>query len=306
MRLVTAATAVVLLGVLGLAACDSHTTRRTAPTPVPTEAAATGSLCERLAPQLTGWKAAEADSGLIVPLGDGCSLVDAVSDIHRVRVTLSAVPVTDAQFAASRKGDTEWVKEMGYAAKVVDGEIGPGSWAVDPAAASPWLVFRAGNRPIKLRMENDGSGTLDELRSIAQTILELPGGLPTAQAIIARPECVRGTAAAERLLGARAVLRRDTLADGHLSCQWGTATGSVAVRSGGLGSDPALDFGYIKGGFHSRRVNVGAEAWQQTDGELAFRTTQDAYIELVATMPGSTLSPNLVVALAQAIAPAYA
>jgi hypothetical protein len=262
-------------------------------------------LCERLAPQLTGWKAAEADSGLIVPLGDGCSLVDAAADVHEVRVTLSAIPVTDAQFAESRKGDAEWVTEIGYAAKVVDGGIGPGSWAVDPAAAAPWLVFRAGNRPIKLRMENDGSGTLDELRSIAQTILDLPGGLPTAQAIIARPECDRGTAAAERLLVGKAVLRRDTLTGGYLSCQWGSATGSVAVRSGGLGSDPALDFGYVRGGFHSHRVNVGAEGWQQTDGELAFRTAQDAYIELVAT-PGSTLRPGLVVALAQAIAPAYA
>jgi hypothetical protein len=260
-------------------------------------------LCERLAPQLTGWKAAEADTGLIVPLGDGCSLVDTAEDRHRVRVTLSAIPVTDAQFAEFRKSDAERISEMGYAAKVIDGGIGPGSWAVDPAAAGSWLVFRAGNRPIMLRVENDG--TLDELRSIAQTILGLPGGFPTAQPIIARPECARGTAAAERLLGEQAVLRRDTLTDGYLSCQWGSATRSVAVRSGGLGSDPSLDFGYVKGGFHSHRVNVGIEGWQQTDGELAFRTAKDAYIELVAN-PGGSLRPGPVVALAQAIAPAYA
>lgn len=301
MRRITAAVAVVLLG---LVACDSHTPPQAVRTPTATPTA-TGSLCERLAPRLTGWKAAETASSLIVPLGDGCSLVDAAEDRHRVRVTLSAIPVTDAQFAEFRKSDAEQITELGYAAKVIDGGIGPGSWAVDPAAAASWLVFRAGNRPIKLRVENDGSGTLDELRSIAQTILDLPGGLPTAQSIIARPECARGTAAAERLLGGRAVLRRDTLTDGYLSCQWGSATRSVAVRSGGLGSDPALDFGYVRGGFHSHRVNVGVEGWQQTDGELAFRTAKDAYIELVAT-PGTTLRPGPVVALAQAIAPAYA
>jgi hypothetical protein len=303
MRRITAAVAVALLGLI---ACDSHTKLPIAPTPEPTGAAtATGSLCERVAPQLTGWKPAEADSGLIVPLGDGCSLVDAADDVHRVRVTLSAIPVTDEEFAESRKGDADSITELGYVATLVDGGIGPGSWAVDPATAAPWLVFRAGNRPVTLRMENNGSGTLDELRSIAQTILDLHGGLPAAQPIIARPECARGTAAAERLLGGQAVLRRDTLTNGYLSCQWGSATRSVAVRSGGLGSDPALDFGYVRGGFHSHRVNVGTEGWQQTDGELAFRTAQDAYIELVAT-PGSTLRPGPVVALAQAIAPAYA
>lgn len=296
MRRITAAIAVLLLG---LAACDSHTAQRVVPTPAPA-----GNLCERLAPRLTGWKAAEAESRLTAPLADNCSLVDTTQEFHRVWVALSAIPVTDAQFAQSRKGDTEWVTGMQYAAKVIDGEVGPGSWAVDPAAAAPWLVFRAGNRPVELRMVNDGSGTLDELRSIAQTIVGLPGGLPTAPAIIAQPECARGTAAAERLLGEKAVLRRDTLTDGYLWCQWGSATRSVAVRSGGLGSDPALDFGYVKGGFTSHRVNVGAEGWQQTDGELAFRTTKDAYVELVAT-PDSTLNAGLLVALAQAIAPAY-
>lgn len=297
MRRIAAAVAVVLLG---LVACDSHTTQQVVPTPTPA-----GNLCERLAPHLTGWKAAEAGSRLTAPLADNCSLVDTTQELHRVWVGLSAIPVTDAQFAQSRKGDIEWVKGMQYAAEVIDGEVGPGSWAVNPAAAAPWLVFRAGNRPVELRMVNDGSGTLDELRSIAETIVGLPGGLPAAPTIIAQPECARGTAAAERLLGEKAILRRDTLTDGYLWCQWGSATRSVAVRSGGLGSDPALDFGYVKGGFTSHRVNVGAEGWQQADGQLGFRTAKGAYIELLAT-PDSILRPALLVALAQAIAPAYA
>ncbi|MFD3406743.1 hypothetical protein ACFWUU_39015 [Kribbella sp. NPDC058693] len=183
--------------------------------------------------------------------------------------------------------------------------MGPGSWAVNPAAAAPWLVFRAGNSPIELRVLNDGSGTLDELRSIAQTILTLPGGLPTAPAVIAQPACARGTAAAEKLLGEKAVLRRDTVADGYLSCQWGSATGSVAVRSGGQGSDPSLDFGYMKDSPYAHPVSVGAEGWQQTGGQLVFRTAKNAYVELLAT-PDSILRPAGIVTLARAIAPAYA
>lgn len=298
MRRFTAAVAIVLLS---LTACDTHTTQQVLPSPAPT-----GNLCERLAPHLPGrWTTAVAGPRLSAPLADSCSLVDATQAIHQVRVSLSAIAVTDAQFAASRKTDANWVSGMGYAAKVIDGGVGPGSWAVNPAAAAPWLVFRASNRPIELRVQNDGSGTLDELRSIAQTILTLPGGLPTAPTIIAQPACARGTAAAEKLLGEKAALRRDAVADGYLSCQWGSATRSVAVRSGGQGSDPSLDFGDMKDSFYAHPVSVGAEGWQEkTGGELVFRTAKNAYVELLAT-PGSILRPAGIVTLARAIAPAY-
>ncbi|MER7245790.1 hypothetical protein [Kribbella sp. NPDC000426] len=298
MRRFTAAVAVLLLS---LTACDSHTTQEVAPTPAPT-----GNLCERLAPHLSGsWKAAEAGSRLNTPLADSCSLVNTTQQVHQVLVSLSAVPVTDAQFALSRKSDGEVISGLQYAAKVIDGGVGPGSWAVNPAAAAPWLVFRADNRQIKLLFQNDGSGTLAELRSMARTILALPGGLPTAPAIIAQPACARGTAAAERLLGEKAVLRRDTLTDGYVWCQWGSQTLTVAVRSGGLGSDPSMDFGDMKDAFYAHRVKVAAEGWQASNGPLTFRTAKNAYVELVTT-PDVPVRPAALVALAQAIAPAYA
>ena len=92
-------------------------------------------------------------------------------------------------------------------------------------------------------MVNDGAGTLDELRSIARSIAELPGELPSTQAMITRPECNRGAAAAERVLGSKVVLKRDALVDGHLTCQWGTATRSAVVRPSSL-----LAFGEVKDG----------------------------------------------------------
>lgn len=182
-------TSVVVL--LGLAGCDSHTTQQVAATPAPTP---TGNLCDRIGPNLPGnWKPEEVGLGLSAPLTDHCALIDATLP-QRVWVALSVIPVTDAQAAAIRKSDEAAFSH--YAAKVTDGGVGTGSWALNPVAAAPWLVFRHDNRLIRLRMENDGVGTMDDLHSIAQAIITLPGGLPSASATIARPECDRGTAAA--------------------------------------------------------------------------------------------------------------
>ena len=104
------------------------------------------------------------------------------------------------------------------------------------------------------------------------------------------------------MLGARIVLRRDALLDGHLTCQWGTATRSAVVRPRSL-----LEFDEVKAGASAglaHRVNVGAEGWQQSNGVLLFRTKNGAYLEVTGT-PASALRTASVLALAQAIAPAY-
>jgi hypothetical protein len=240
-------------------------------------------------------------------LADGCSLVNVAQPDDLVRVTVSAIAVTDAQFDAYRKNDGEYLRELRYAAKLIDGGVGTGSWAVNPAAAAPWLVFRSGGRVIRLRMLNDGAGTLAELRSIAQAVVALPHGLPASRAQVVRPECARGTPAAERLLGGKALLRRDSVDDGYLACQWGSATRSVVVRSGEKGSDAALDFGYMKDAGSSelaRPVLVGVEGWQQTDGQLTYRTAKGTYVEVWTSPSGKSLS-SATLAVARAIAPAY-
>ncbi|TCC22613.1 hypothetical protein [Kribbella speibonae] len=279
----------------------SATTKQTEPTPT-TAPAAEGNLCERVQSKLAGtWTIGTPEPRLYAPLSDACLLTDTAQKAHQIQIALSATPVTDAQSAALRQSDAASVAGL-YAAKVIDGGVGTGSWALNPAAAAPWLVVRSGGRLIRLRVVNDGAGTLDELRSIARTITELPGELPSAPAMVTRPECSRGTAAAERMLGSRTVLRRDALVDGHLTCRWGTATRSAAVRPSSV-----LDFNQIKDGASAgwaRRVNVGAEGWQQSNGILLFRTKNGAYLEVTGT-PGSVLRTASVLALAQAIAPAY-
>ncbi|MFG1913097.1 hypothetical protein [Kribbella sp. NPDC048928] len=305
--------AVIVWGavLLALTGCSSHDTTRAASAAPPTSASTlrpTATLCDRVQQGLDGrWRTGEAEFASGVPLADGCSLVSVAQPDDRVRVTVSAIAVTDAQFDAYRKNDDEYLREVRYAAKLIDGGVGAGSWAVNPAAAAPWLVFRSGGRVIRLRMLNDGAGTLAELRSIAQAVVALPHGLPASRAQVVRPECARGTAAAERLLGGTALLRRDSIDDGHLACQWGSATRSVVVRSGDKGSDAALDFGYLKDGGSSglaRPVRLGAEGWQQTDGQLTFRTAKGTYVE-VWTSPLDESLAGPILALARTLVPAY-
>lgn len=295
-RITTTITSAVL--VLTLLGCDPNATARSAPSPTP---APTGNLCERIQPKLTGtWTISGPEPRLYAPLSDACMLTDTAQKAHQIQLALSSVPVTDAQAAVLRRSDEASVAGW-YAAKVIDGGAGTGSWALNPAAAAPWLVVRVGGRLIRLRMVNDGAGTLDELRSIARTITTLPGELPPAPAMITRPECSRGTPAAERVLGSKVVLERDALVDGQLTCQWGSATRSVVVRPSSL-----LEFNDLKAGASAglaHRATVGAEGWQ-SDGVLIFRTANGTYAEVTGT-PGTTLRTASILALAQAIAPTY-
>ncbi|WP_427891407.1 hypothetical protein ACQHIV_03025 [Kribbella sp. GL6] len=288
-------TAVLLLALLG---CDPHTTNQTAPTP-------TGNLCERVRLTLPGtWTTEAAEYRPAAPLSEGCTLVDPAQAAHRIRVLVSILPVTAAQAARFRKADEVSTAAGGYAAKVGDGGMGDGSWALNPAAAAPWLVFRADGRQVRLTVENSGAGTMHELLSIAHAVTSLAGGLPAGHPTVVRPECTPGTVAAERILGTKAVLRRDALVDNHLTCEWGSATRTVAAF---MGADSATDFGLIKqaatGGL-AHRVTVGAEGWQQDDGYLIFRTSRDAYVTVVS-LPWDEMRPKPIVEFARAIAPAY-
>ncbi|GAA2809260.1 hypothetical protein [Kribbella solani] len=292
---------------LALPACDPATTQQSKPSPTPTPAA---NLCDQVRPHLPGtWTTESGAPSTAAPLSDNCSLVDSAQPARRIRVSLSVLPVTDKQAAAYRKHDESMAASGGYVAKVTDGGAGAGSWALEPAAAAPWLVFRTANHQVRLRIENAGAGTMADLRLVARTVNDLSGRLSSMPAVIARPECERGTSAAENILGGKAVVRRDAVVDGRLWCQWGSTARTAWVSSGSAGSDASMAFVEIKsagtGALRpAHKVSVGAEGWQQDDGLLAFRTSSGAYV-MVGSTPGDEMRPIPIVTLARAIAPAY-
>lgn len=294
------------LTALSLSACKSSGAQQQVANPVEPS----GSICERVQPALTGnWKAEDSEPWSRAPLSDNCWLIDTAQSSHRIRVALSILPVTAAEYVDFRKAEVQDLHRSAYVTAPVDGGVGPESWAVVPAAAAPWIVVRTNDRLIRLKQDSDGQGGIDELGTVARAITTLPGGLPAAKAVIERPECTRGTAAAEKALGGKAIVRRDSLVGGFAYCQWGSNSHVVYSRAGRVGSDPALDFSFMRDagvaasvGVHP--VSVGTEGWQQSNGYLAYRVGvgQQTFVSVAAVPDTSTAK---LLALAQAMAPTY-
>lgn len=265
-----------------------------------------GSLCERVRPTLTGtWRAEDAPATLM-PLSDSCMLTDSTNPNNRFRISVSVLRTTAKDTTEIRKAEAAGLVGV-YVAKQIAGGIGPDSWAMNPAAVGPWVVFRSGE--LLVRVAHDTSGQLDAVRAVAKTIISLAGGIPDAPAMVQRPECGPGTPAAEKVLGAKATARRDAVVDGFAHCLWGSTTTTAFTRAGNSASDQGLDFTYAKdAGSESwtgfRPVKVGAEGWQQPDGFTVYRVGKDTFVN-VGAAPTSAMRPAETLALARAILPAY-
>jgi len=287
-----------------LSACQPE--KKPEPAPV-----ATGNLCERILPKLTGkWKVTDAAPSTSVPLSDSCQLIDTEAPQHMVRVSLSVLPVTAEQAVRVRSETEKTFREGEFVRKMVKDELGPGSWFVDPPVAAPQIGFRAGDRLVRLRGDTDvGSGyrsdrsTLAELREMAKLILDQPGVVPTSQAFIDEPRCMPGAAAADKALATKAVARRGGTADGLTYCQWGSATNMVQVEGGDSSTTPGQWFqGFLPPDpWPAKAVKVGDQGWQQADGLLAFRVGQ-TYVRVYASAKGSGPA---VLELGRAMAPSY-
>ncbi|TWD81180.1 hypothetical protein FB561_2284 [Kribbella amoyensis] len=296
---------------MALSGCDAgreesaahQTSARNTPAPLPA-----GSLCDRVRPTLAGdWKAEDQPPGPF-PLSDVCQLTNFADPNNRYKISVTVLPVSAADAAEFRKVEERGLKDR-FVVEPVDGAVGQDSWSVNPAASGPWLVFRTGGRLVRVRQNVSGEGQLEAVEAVAQTIDSLPGGIPAAQAIQRRPECDRGTAAAERLLEAKASARRDTLVNGFVTCRWGSQRRAASTEGGGPASEAWLGFTNLKdAGDDSRswvrRVAVGKEGWQQDDGFLAYKITENAYVNAAGYPPLTTKSAK-VLDLARAIAPAY-
>lgn len=287
-----------------LTACTSTGQSRTEDR---TEVQPVGSLCERIRPTLSGdWEAQDAEP-LLRPLSDSCQLTEAANASNQFRISVSVLPVTATDAAVLREAEERSLTLSRFAAKAVDAGFGSDSWSVNPAAVGPWLVFRSGDWLVKVEQET--SGQLEAVKTVAQTIGSLPGGIGSRQAVIERSECGRGTAAAEVLLGAQATGRRDELVEGIVQCRWASATATAYSEAGDLSSDAGQAFTALKnsGGASwtgTHQVKIGSEGWQQSDGLIAYRIENDTYVSIGA-VPRSTQAPAKALALAHAVLPTY-
>ncbi|MEV6285844.1 hypothetical protein [Kribbella sp. NPDC051770] len=219
------------------------------------------------------------------------------------------LPVSAQDAAELRADEASRVKEQ-FTAQPVDGGVGLDSWSVNPVSAGPWLVFRSGDRLVKVGQNRRGDEQLEAVKAVARTVDSLPGGIRPAPAARREAKCERGTAAAEALLGAKAAARRDEIVDGLVTCRWGTLRKAVVVEGGGPDSDAAAAFRNLKSAAQdsrlgNKRVAVGAEGWQQDNGFLAYKVDEKTFVT-VDPYPLSPAESASILALARAIRPAYA
>jgi hypothetical protein len=297
----------LVCGLLVLAACDSPDHMSGSTPSASQRAQPVGSLCDRVRPSLAGtWTSAPAEpSRNLIPVSDNCWLTDAADAKNQIRISVSVLPISADDAAAIRQSEDFYPTDVAS----VDGGIGTGSWAVDSAYGAT-LVFSSGEHQVRLKRWTPRKGQLDEFRGIARTINELPGVLPDRPALQSRPECDAGTPAAEKLLGASAVVRRDTMANGLVRCVWGSARATAFAEAGrGPGSKVGKEFTEVKTDAPTQvapkivRVKVGAEGWEHANG-ISYRIGKGTYVT-VGAVPLYSAQPTILLTLARAMLPTY-
>ena len=152
-------------------------------------------------------KAAPADFGL--PTYDVCQFGLSTSPNGPVlRVGISVLPATKATLAGAQKAYAATKGEPAKPAVVGEGGFG----------TSTFVVFLLDGRLYKV---SGPPATLAKYVVLGQEVVRQAPGLPEAQPLIARPDCERGSSAAEKVMGAPAMVRRDgQTALGDLVCGW--------------------------------------------------------------------------------------
>lgn len=304
--------AVFVLVLLALTSCSSSSdsgksaARSTGPSvPVATihKLVKKGNLCQRLAGSLDGqWRAAaETDVYVSAPVFDRCLLTESKDPQRPVSVGVSVLKATKADLDRS-----QLAYDNGYGQTVPSESltIGDGGWGVNNNAKS-YVVVLSGGRLIRLSRDG-GARVYEELGKIAYVATSVTSNLPVAPARTTRPECSRGTPAAQRILDTRAVVRRDRLRGKRLTCLWGNATASVKVSSGDAESPEASTFRDLSTpgirGVH--KISVGDQGFYHPYTGIAFRLGRNRFVAVTAEPYYKVEQPDLV-ALARSLVAAY-
>jgi hypothetical protein len=236
-------------------------------------------------------KAIPAEFGL--PTYDVCQLgLSAGPNGPVLRVGISVLPATKATLAAAQKA---YAATKGEPAKpVVVGEGGYGT--------STFVVFLLNGRLYKV---SGPPATLAKYVVLAQEVVRQAPGLPEAQPLIARPDCERGTSAAEKVMGAPAIVRRDgQTAAGDLVCGWVNPTSVLYTSVRRTPNAEALMVPLRKAAT-SQPIPLGDEAYVDTaTGRTTIRVGDDKLVDLVP-LPARPVDPDLMITFALAISPLY-
>jgi hypothetical protein len=209
-----------------------------------------------------------------------------------LRVGVSVLPATPAMLAATQKAYAAHPREPAKPVKIGRGGYG----------TSTFLVFLSAGRMYKL---SGPQATLAKYVALGQEVVRQAAGLADADPLITRPECDRGTAAAEKVMGAPAMARRDgqTLA-GDPVCGWLTST-SVISTSVRRERDAKALMAPIRKLATSQSIPLGDEGYVDTaTGRTTIRVGDDKIVDLVP-LPARAINPDLMTQFALAMSPLY-
>ncbi len=233
-------------------------------------------------------KPVPADFGL--PTYDVCRLSLSTSPSGPVlTVGISVLPATKATLAAAQKS---------YAAsKPKTAVVGEGGFGT-----STFVVFLLNGRLYKV---SGPPATPSKYVVLGQEVVRQAPGLPEAQPLITRPDCERGSSAAEKVMGAPAMVRRDgQTALGDLVCGWITPT-SVLYTSVRRTPNAEALMAPIRKASTSQSIPLGDEAYVDTaTGRTIIRVGDDKLVDLVP-LPARAIDPDIMTKFALAMSPVY-
>ncbi|MFF0338541.1 hypothetical protein [Kribbella sp. NPDC004875] len=224
------------------------------------------------------------------PTYDVCQLtLSNVPNGPVLSVETSVLPATAVTLAATRKA---YKGEPAQTAVVGEGGYG----------ASTFVVFLQGGKLYKVA---GPKATLAKYVVLAQEVARQAEGVPTADPVITRPECDRGTSAAEKVLGARPTARRDSeTAPGDPVCAWVTAASVLTTSVRRTPQAKALMAPIAKAPT-SQSIPFGDEGYVDTvTGRTTIRVGDDELVDFVP-LPARAIDPDVMTQLALKMASVY-
>ncbi|MFI5692125.1 hypothetical protein ACIA58_09825 [Kribbella sp. NPDC051586] len=228
-----------------------------------------------------------------IPTYDVCQLkLSTAPNGPMLNVETSVLPATKATLAANQKAYAATKREP--AKPVVLGEGGYGT--------STFVVFLLDGRLYKIA---GPKATLAKYAVLGQEVIRQVPGLPEPQLLVTRAECERGSSAAEKVMGAPAMVRRDgeTLL-GDPVCGWVSSTNVLYTSVRRTAQAKAL-MAPMRKAATAQSIPLGDEGYVDTaTGRTTIRVGDDKLVDLVP-LPARAINPDLMTQFALAMSSLY-